>query len=93
MARPRAGGIYNVCDDMAAPPEDVVMYACALLGVPPPPAIPLEAAGLSAMARSFYGESKRVRNDLIKQELGVKLAYPSYRDGLAALKHRLPDSR
>ncbi|MCZ6764901.1 MAG: SDR family oxidoreductase [Alphaproteobacteria bacterium] len=91
MARPRAGGIYNVCDDLAAPPEDVVAHASALLGVRPPPAIPLEAADLTAMARSFYGESKRVRNDLIKQELGVMLAYPTYRDGLSALNSRLLD--
>ena len=40
---------------------------------------------MSPMARSFYGESKRVRNDRIKTELGVVLKYPSYRDGLAAL--------
>ena len=37
------------------------------------------------MARSFYEESKRVRNDRIKQELGVTLLYPDYRKGLAAL--------
>jgi len=85
MARPRSGGIYNVCDDLAAAPDDVVVHACDLLGVQPPPAVPFEAAELTPMARSFYGESKRVRNDLIKRELGITLAYPTYRDGLAAL--------
>jgi hypothetical protein len=37
------------------------------------------------MARSFYAESKRVRNDRIKKELGVTLRYPDYRSGLAQL--------
>jgi nucleoside-diphosphate-sugar epimerase len=85
MARPRPGGIYNVCDDEAAPPQDVVAYACDLLGVAKPPLIPFEAAELSAMARSFYGESKRVDNARIKRELGVALQYPDYRSGLRAI--------
>ena len=38
------------------------------------------------MGRSFYAESKRVRNDLLSNELGVTLAYPTYREGLAALR-------
>ncbi len=83
--RPRAGGIYNVCDDDPAPPQDVIEHAASLLGLPIPPAVPFELADLSPMARSFYAESKKVRNDRIKDELGVRLAYPDYRSGLAAL--------
>ena len=60
-------------------------HACALLGVEPPPEIPFEKSELSEMGRSFYAESKRVSNDRIKNELGVSLAYPDYRAGLAAL--------
>jgi len=41
---------------------------------------------MSAMAQSFYGESKRVANTAMKRELGVTLRYPSYREGLAALR-------
>ena len=85
IARPRAGAIYNVCDDEPAPGADVVAHACALLGVPPPPLTPLEEAGLSPMARSFYADNRRVSNALIKEELGVALRYPDYRAGLAAL--------
>ena len=85
MNRPRPGAIYNVCDDLPAPPQDVTAYACSLLEVPPPPAIAFEEADLSPMARSFYAENKRVRNDLIKRELGIALAYPDYRAGLKAL--------
>lgn len=85
MARPNPGAIYNVCDDDPAAPQDVIAHAATLLGMPVPPAIDFETADLSPMARSFYAESKRVRNDRIKDELGVKLLYPTYRDGLAAL--------
>lgn len=85
MARPNPGRIYNVCDDDPAPPEDVLSHAAALLGLPEPPAIPYDEAELTPMARSFYAESKRVRNDRIKAELGVQLRYPDYRSGLAGL--------
>lgn len=85
MAQPNPGAAYNVCDDDPAPPQDVIAHACALLGVTPPPEIPFEEAELSEMARSFYAESKRVSNARIKDELGVELAYPDYRAGLAAL--------
>ena len=85
IARPAPGTVYNVCDDDPAPPEDVIAHAASLLGLPPPPAQAWDEADLSPMARSFYGENKRVRNDRIKADLGVRLAYPGYREGLAAL--------
>lgn len=85
MARPDPGRIYNVCDDDPAPPQDVIAHAAELLGLPVPPEVPFENAELSPMARSFYAESKKVRNDRIKGELGVTLKYPTYRTGLAAL--------
>ena len=84
-AAPNPAAAYNLCDDEAAPPQTVIEYACDLLGVAPPPEIPFESAELSDMARSFYRDSKRVRNDRIKDELGVRLAWPSYRDGLKGL--------
>ena len=85
IARPRPGAAYNLCDDEAAPPQEVVAFACALLGREAPPLVPFEAAELSDMARSFYRDNKRVSNARIKDELGVALAYPSYREGLRAL--------
>lgn len=85
MARPRPGAVYNVCDDEPAPPQDVVAFAAELLGMEPPPEEDFATADLSPMARSFYAESRRVANGLIKRELGVRLAYPTYREGLAAL--------
>jgi nucleoside-diphosphate-sugar epimerase len=90
IAQPNPGAIYNVCDDDPAPPEAVIAEACQLLGRPPPPLVPFAEAraALSEMAQSFYADNKRVRNDRIKKELGVVLKYPSYRDGLAALKPR-----
>lgn len=85
MARPQPGRAYNVCDDEPCPPQDVIVYAAELLGVPPPPDIAFADAALSPMARSFYADSKRVSNARIKTELGVRLTYPTYREGLRAL--------
>ncbi|SME93285.1 Nucleoside-diphosphate-sugar epimerase [Tistlia consotensis] len=85
MARPNPGAAYNVCDDEAADPAEVVAFAAALLGLPAPPAVPFEEAGLSPMAASFYEDNKRVSNRRIKSELGVVLRYPDYRSGLRAL--------
>ncbi len=81
----RADGIFNGVDDEPAPPQDVIAYAAKLLGAPAPPEVTFEAAELTPMARSFYGENKRVRNDKIKRVLGVELAYPTYREGLSAV--------
>lgn len=85
IRQPDPGAVYNVCDDDPAPPEDVIAHAAELLGLPVPEAVAFEDAELSPMARSFYAESKRVRNDRIKSELGVNLLFPSYRDGLPSL--------
>lgn len=84
MNRPVPGAIYNLCDDEPAPPQDVIGYAADLLGIPRPPEVSFDEADLSPMARSFYGESKRVRNDRIKRDLGLRLIHPTYREGLAA---------
>jgi nucleoside-diphosphate-sugar epimerase len=85
ITRPNPSAIYNVCDDDPAPPQDVIAYAAQLLGLPVPEAVPFEDAELTPMARSFYAESKKVRNDRIKDDLGVKLLFPDYRSGLQSL--------
>lgn len=88
---PRAGGIYNLCDDDPAPPEEVIAHAATLLGLPLPPAEDFATAEMTPMARSFYAESKRVSNRRIKEELGIALIHPDYRSGLAALLLAAPD--
>lgn len=80
-----SGGTWNVCDDEPAPPQDVITYAAQLMGVAPPPEEAFATAEMSAMARSFYSSSARVSNAKLKRELGVVLAYPTYRHGLDAL--------
>jgi nucleoside-diphosphate-sugar epimerase len=85
MARLNAGAVYNVCDDEPAPGDEVLAFACDLLGLDPPPVVEFEKAELSEMARSFYGDNKRVSNQRIKSELGVSLRYPDYKQGLGAL--------
>lgn len=86
-ARETGTEIWNVADDLPASNADVIAYACELLGRPVPPVVPWEEAAptMSAMARSFYSESRRVRNDKLKNELGVRLRYPTYREGLRAI--------
>ncbi len=85
MAHPSPGRAYNVCDDEPCPPQDVISYAARLIGVEPPPLEDFETAELSPMAKSFYGESKRVSNARVKRELGYRFVYPSFREGLAGL--------
>lgn len=85
IARPEPGAVYNVCDNEAAPPQDVLAHAARLLGVDLPPPEDYATAEMTPMARSFYAESKRVRNERIRDHLGVELIYPTYREGLAAL--------
>lgn len=82
---PNTGAVYNVCDDTPAPPQDVIAYAAELLNLPIPPAVDFDDAKMTDMARSFYSDSKKVRNNRIKDELGVKLLYPTYQTGLQAL--------
>jgi nucleoside-diphosphate-sugar epimerase len=87
MARPDPGAIYNVCDDVAAAQSDVIAYACALLGVTPPPPVPLDqvAGEMSPMALSFWRDNRRVDNARMKHDLGAQLKYPDYRSGLQML--------
>jgi nucleoside-diphosphate-sugar epimerase len=82
--KPNPGAAYNLADDEPAPPQEVIAYACDLAGVPVPPLVPFDEAQLSPMARSFYAENKRLKNNKIKAELGVSLHYPTYREGLLA---------
>jgi hypothetical protein len=78
-------GVWNVCDDEPAPPQDVVTFAATLMGVAPPPEQDFASAEMSAMARSFYASNNRIANARIRRDLGWTPAYPSYREGLAAL--------
>jgi nucleoside-diphosphate-sugar epimerase len=82
----KADGVFNVSDDEPTPSGDPVVLAAALAGATPPPAIAYAEAeaAMSPMARSFYAECKRVRNDKLKRVLGVTLRYPTYREGLQA---------
>lgn len=84
-ARQGAGGVFNLCDHLPAPPQDVIAHAAALTALPCPPEIPFDDADISPMARSFYYENKRMRSRRVGPELGVALRYPDYRAGLHAI--------
>ncbi len=85
MERPHPGRVYNITDDEPGPPQDVVNFAAQLLGRSQPPSIDFATAELSSMARSFYSENKRVANARMKAELGIRLKYPNFREGLMAI--------
>lgn len=82
FARPRPGAIYNLADDDPEPSHEVIRYACELLDIVPPRLIPYDEADMAPIARSFYQDNKRIKNDLIKEELGIVLKYPNFREGL-----------
>ena len=79
-------GAYNLADDLPSSQNEVIEEACRLLGVTPPPLLSLDEAGLSAMARGFYAENRRVANGKAKRMLDWQPRYPTYREGLRALK-------
>ncbi len=83
----RAGGLFNVTDDEPAPPGDQIAFAAALMGMEPPSELSWDEAErtLSPFILSFYSGCARVRNDKLKRELGVRLRYPTYREGLTAI--------
>ncbi|MDE2336493.1 MAG: SDR family oxidoreductase [Alphaproteobacteria bacterium] len=84
MEKPRPGAIYNLADDTPSPSHEVIGFACNLIGAETPPLVPFESAEMAPIVRSFYKDNKRVRNDALKNELGVQLLYPDYHSGLAA---------
>lgn len=81
LADKKRNGIFNISDDEPAPPQDVITFAAKLMNMEPPPEIPFEKASLSPMARSFYGDNKRVSNELLGKS-GYHLLYSNYRRAL-----------
>ncbi|MCP4354405.1 MAG: SDR family oxidoreductase, partial [Proteobacteria bacterium] len=82
MAAPSPGNIYNIADDMPSPSHEIIQYACNLLGQDSPELLPFTQAEMAPIVRSFYKDNKRIRNDKIKNELGIELIYPDYHEGL-----------
>ena len=91
FASPVLADVVNITDDEPAPAADVVAYGAKLLGVEPPPMVLFEDAELSPMARSFYGANRRVSNAKMKGSLGVKLRFPTFREGLGDLASKIAD--
>ena len=85
IERPGIGRVYNVCDDLPAPPQDVLSFAAKLLNKEDPPIVDFLSANLSDMVRSFYSECKRVDNSKIKSDLQISLKYPNYKIGLKSV--------
>jgi nucleoside-diphosphate-sugar epimerase len=83
-------GAYNLADDLPCSQNLVVEHACHLLGVAPPLLQTMDEAGLSAMARGFYVQNRRVANGRAKRVLGWRPRYPTFAEGMAALKDGEP---
>ncbi len=81
------GRVFNLADEEPAESAAVLEEAARLLGIPPPPAISLAEAwpGLSAMARSFWQERRRVSSAATRALLGLDWRYPDFRAGLASI--------
>jgi nucleoside-diphosphate-sugar epimerase len=84
LADKETGGVFNLADGAPSPAEDVVAFAAGLMGVEPPPEIPFEQAEMTPMARSFYGENKRVSNRKVKGS-GYVFDWPDYRAALTRM--------
>lgn len=85
MVRPEALGVFHLCDDAPAKPQDVIAFAAELLGMDPPEKVNFDSADMSDMARSFYAECKRVSNARAKSALGWLPQYTNFKDGLRAV--------
>lgn len=84
IAHPKAGEVYNLADDLPAPSHEVIDYACKMLGLASPPLIPFDKVDLAPITQSFYADNKRIHNEKIKNDLGVRLRYENYKQGLEA---------
>jgi nucleoside-diphosphate-sugar epimerase len=89
MHSPTPGEIFNLSDDLPSSPAEVMLYAYKLLGLTPPKPVALDKANLSEVGARFYLESRRVKNDKIKQIFGIKLKHPTYKEGLKAIFEEL----
>lgn len=85
IANGKTGEVYNCADNLPCPQAELVEYAAELLGVEPPPLIPFAEADLSPMAKSFYSSSRKINNDKVKLNLGMKFAFPTYKEGLTSI--------
>jgi len=79
---PNPGSIYNLTDDTPSTSHEMIQFACNLIGINSPSLVPFDQAEMAPVVRGFYRDNKRVRNDKIKNELGINLLYPNYRSGL-----------
>ena len=86
--RGRPQRISNVCDDTALLMGDYFDLAADLYHLPRPPRVARGAANeqLPLMLLSFMGESRRLDNRRMKNELRLALRYPTVSDGLCGLR-------
>jgi len=84
--RGRAQRVVHAVDDTELRMGDYFDLAADVYGLPRPPRVARDAAQdqLPLMLLSFMGESRRLRNHRLKQELRLRLRYPTVAQGLRA---------
>tara|TARA_B100001564_G_C20565450_1_gene635796 strand:- start:37 stop:912 length:876 start_codon:yes stop_codon:yes gene_type:complete len=75
------GEIFNISDNRPASNEDVIMHGVKLLGLKKPKTIEINEIE-SQMLKNFYNDSKKVKNNKMKEFFKLKLKHPSYVEGL-----------
>ena len=87
MERAPSGALYNACDGHPSTMTDYFLDVAAAAGLPSPPLIGLEEAAdrLSEGMLSYLSESRRLRNDRLREGLGVVFRYPSLAEGLRGI--------
>jgi nucleoside-diphosphate-sugar epimerase len=87
QAREPGCRVLNLTDDVPSESAVVITEAARLMGVPPPPEIAFADAlpAMSPIARSFWGENRKIGSRKTQQALGLRWLYRSFREGLAAI--------
>lgn len=85
IARPNPGRAYTLADDGPAPADVVMEWAADRMGLPKPTEVCWTDPSVSDAMRRFYLDSKRLSNARAKAELGWRPAFPSWREGIAAI--------
>jgi nucleoside-diphosphate-sugar epimerase len=85
----RGGRAYNVVDDRPASWREVFTAMADALGTPRPPQVPGWVLRLLApyVASFAVGTSMRVSNARARAELGWRPRFPSYTDGVRAMRN------
>ena len=79
----------QLVDDLPTSSADVLDFICERLNLANIAGVPIDDANMSAMAKSFYADNKRVRNDRAKADLHWQLNFPTFKQGYQDILDKL----